>query len=853
MRFLKGSPLVSIVAITSCALGIGASTAIFSIVDSLWLRPLPIAEPNRLAVVTEEPEGKVTYPIWEQIYQHASQFGGAAAWSTYRFDISASGQSQFVDGVFISGTVFDVLGVTPVLGRAISPADDRPEAPGVAMISYRLWQTRFAGDPHVIGATLPINRRSLTIVGVVPPAFFGLEIGTRFDVAVPYSIEPVVDASPSLLTAPTAWWVNVLIKSRPDQTLATNLGALRQLQSNIRTATMPPGYGGRDAERYLAEPFRLVPASRGIAGLGHRYALPVIVLMAVAVVVLLIACANVANLLLARTASRRHELCVRRALGASGLAVMLVSETLVLAGTGAVLGLACAVWFSPLLVQQLSTFNRVLFLDVSLDWRVLLFTVGLTVCCVLLFGTAPALSAARLQANDVLASHGRGLVGDRRKSPSQIIVLAQVAFSLVLVSTGGLFIRTFLILTRQPVGLERDRVLTVRVDGDFSTATPEVALDRFEQFRAAVADVPGVTNATVSAMTPVNGMLWQFLLDPSDFPFASESGRVVTANLIGPDYFVTLGTRLLAGREFNRSDGRLAAPVAIVNESFAKKYLKGRTVVGRHIRQAGIAGRPGRDRQIVGYVEDAVYRTLRETHEPTVYIPIAQRPQPPSYVNISARAVAGSPELLTTRVLRAISAVDPAARLSAWPLSEQIKSSIVQERAVAVLAGVFGAVALLLAVVGLYGVTAYSVTRRRGEIGLRLALGATPADIAQMVLGRVASNVAVGVGVGVVLNEWVSRFVAALLYGVSPTDPITVTAGAVMLVGTGAIAAWLPASGLADRSSSRLRRSLDQSLASRSRRPRLAAPSNDDSSAPLSRASIEAQHVLGELLIPQGR
>ena len=799
MRFLRSSPLLSFVAIVSCAIGIGANTTIFSIINSLLLRPLPLRDSDRLAFLTspQNLRGVLTFPIWEQIQRHQDLFDGVAAWSEERFDLSARGQSEFVDGVFVSGSFFEVLGVTAEMGRVISMADDRAERRdnSVAMISHRLWQRQFAGKADVIGTTLVVGRHPFTIVGVVPARFLGLDVGTGFDVAVPYSAEPLLHGNPSLLSAPTAWWVKVILKRPAGQPLSASTASLRGIQSSIRMATLPGTYTAEEAAQYLTNPFELAPVSRGVSQLGAQYQTPLIMLLAITVLVLLIACANIANLLLARTLSRRHEMSVRRALGASGrqLAAQLASESLLLAGIGAVIGLFGALWGSRLIVQQLSTFNRLISLDLSLDWRVLAFTVGVTLATAVLFGTAPALTATRTQPSDVLKKHARNVVGDRAVSPSQLIMVAQVALAMVLVFSAGLFIRTFVALTKQHVGVNRDRVFTVRVDSDFRSATPEAALAEFERLRSAAAEVPGVAIATMSAMTPVNGMLWQFLLDVADAPSMPEEERSMVANLVGPDYFSTLGTRLLAGREFGRSDARLAPPVAIVNESFVRKYLGGHCVVGHHIRQAGYAGRPTIEREIVGCVEDSVYRSLREVHEPTVYLPIAQRPQPPPYINISVRTAGGSPALLGPAVVRAISAADPEARLSPRLLSEQIDSSVAQERVIAILSALFGGLALLLAALGLYGVTAYGVSRRRIEIGVRLALGAAPRAIVRLVLRRVGLQVAMGSALGIMVSLWVSPLVAKLLYGVQPHDPMTLGAGAFLLVASSVVAGWLPA------------------------------------------------------------
>jgi len=799
MRFLRASPILSVVAILSCAFGIGASATIFTIIDSLLLRQPPVRDPDRLAFVRspQTRQGILTFPIWEQIQQHQVLFDGAAAWSEERFDLSARGGSEFVDGVFVSGSFFEMLGVTPEIGRGISMADDRAEGLNnpVAMISHRLWQRQFAGKTDIIGATLVVGRHPFTIVGVVPPRFFGLDVGTGIDVALPYSAEPLIDGNPSLVSAPTAWWVKVIVKRRNGQPLAATAASLRGIQASIRTATLPGSYTGEEAAEYLRDPLELTPVSHGVSQLGAQYQRPLLLLLAITVLVLLIACANIANLLLARTLSRRHELSVRRALGASGrqLAAQLAFESLLLAGIGAVIGLFGALWVTRLLVQQMSTFNRIIALDLSVDWRVLAFTVGLTLGAAVLFGTAPALGAARTQPSDVLKQHARNVMGERTLSLTQLMMVAQVALAMVLVFSAGLFIRTFVTLTKQHVGVNRDRVFTVRVDSDFRSATPEAAIAEFERLRTAAADVPGVARATMSAMTPVNGMLWQFLLDVADAPSMSISERSMVANLVGPEYFATLGTRVLAGREFSRSDGRLAPPVVIVNESFVRKYLEGHCVVGQHIRQAGYVGRPTTEREIVGCVEDSVYRTLRDVHEPTVYLPIAQRPQPPPYINISVRAAGGSPALLGPGVVRAISAVDPEARLSPRLLSEQIDSSVAQERVIAMLSGVFGGVALLLAGLGLYGVTAYGVSRRRTEIGVRLALGAAPGAIVRMVLRRVGWQVAIGAALGIMACLWVAPLATTLLYGVQSQDPITLGGGAFLLIASSVVAGWLPA------------------------------------------------------------
>jgi predicted permease len=518
--------------------------------------------------------------------------------------------------------------------------------------------------------------------------------------------------------------------------------------------------------------------------------------MVVVSLVLLIACANIANLLLARATARRHEMSVRLALGASRarLTSQLLTESLLLSGCGALLGTIVAYWGSRLLLRQLSTSTNTVFLDMGIDWRMLGFAALAAVATALLFGTAPALRASRVQPNEALKEQGRGVIGDRRFSLGNVLVVVQVALSLMLVVAAGLFMRTFSGLARLDLGFNRNPILVANVSTLRTALEQDQRADLFERFRQAAAAVPGVRTAAASVVTPVSGSSWQFGVERiDDRVIAQEKDRGVYVNIITPGWFDSYGTRLLAGRDFTDRDSKNAPHVVIVNETFARKFLDGRNPVGHRLRQPEFPGRPSSEQEIVGYVQDAVYRSLRAPVPPTMYIPLPQQERMPPGISISVKAAAGSPALLTRSVASALTSVNPNISLTFRPLAEQVNNALIQERVVAMLSGFFGALALLLAALGLYGVTSYAVNRRRTELGIRMALGAAPSGVIRLVLRRVAILVAAGVLVGGVASLLTAKYVATLLYGLQPRDPLTFAGAAAMLGSIGALAGWLPA------------------------------------------------------------
>ena len=793
-RSLVATPVVTAVAVLSLALGIGANTAIFSILDSLILRTLPVQDPEELVIIDR---GSWTNPIWEAIRDRQDAFASAMAWSSTRFNLAPGGQTEMADGIWASGDFFRVLGTSAMLGRVFTREDDRrgggPDGP-VAVISYNFWQRRFGGAADVIGKPLMVERVTYTIIGVTPPEFFGTEVGRKFDVAIPIGSEPLIRGKESSLDRRSNWWLSIMLRLKPGQNMDAATAALRAMQPQIRDLTMPQDWPEQYKKTYINEGFSLIPAATGSSGLRRRYQQPLTAIMVVVALVLLIACANIANLLLARANARRHELSVRVALGASKfrIARQLLTESLVVSGVGALIGLFFARLGSELLVRQLSSSTNTVFLDMGLDWRILGFTALVAVATAVLFGVAPALRVSGVQPNEALKEQGRGVIGERF-GLGNVLVVVQVALSVVLVVAAGLFVRTFSSLAHVNLGFEHEPILVANVNAQRLQLDPPQRPEFFERMRQAALTVPGVAIAAVSAVTPVSGSVWNNAIEIAGAPPSPDRERMTNINVLTPTWFRTMGTRLLAGRDFTDRDVSGAPLVAIVNEAFARKYFAGENPIGRRIIMRSGPSREPQEREVVGYVEDAVYRSLREPVPPTMYLPLPQQTDAPSSMGVSVRAAGGSPALLTKNLASALAGVNKDVAITFRLLSEQVNASLIQERVVAILSGFFGGLALLLAALGLYGVTSYAVSRRRTEIGIRMALGAAPGGVVRMVLRRVALLVGAGVIVGAGVSLWASRFVTTLLYGLQPRDPATLVGAALVLSLIGAVAGWIPA------------------------------------------------------------
>jgi predicted permease len=781
------NPGFTIVAVLTLALGIGANTALFSIFNSLILRPLPVRDPGSLALLID---GSWSYPIWNEIRTRETElFDGTLAWSAQRFDLSSGGQTEPVDGAYVSGRFFDVLGVTAVRGRMLTPADDggpSSESRGsdgpVAVISHRFWQQRFAGADDIVGRRLTVQRVPFTVVGVMPPGFFGADVGRMTDVMLPFAAEPFIRGPESRLAAKNSWWLQIMARLKPGQSLEHANAALRVIQAQITEG----------ASRQL-QPFTLVAASTGNSSLRNRFETPLLAMVVAVGLVLLVACANIASLMLARTLARRREFSVRLALGSSRwrIARLLFVETLIVAVAGAAVGLAFASWSSALLVRQLSTWQSTVSLDLGLDWRVLIFTAALACLSALVAGVAPVVGLKTVAAGEALKDSGRGITSGGRFSVRGTIVVAQIAVSFALVIAAGLFLRTFASLNQLPLGFVPGPLLVAELNLQAGGGPPEARSARVDRLRDATAAVPGVRSAAVSSVRLLTGG------GTSTGMIAIDDGQMIRIrptlwlNGTTPGWFQTMGIPLRSGRDFETADRVGGRPVAIVNETFVRRFMAGQPPIGQTVR---LGFEPDTRYEIVGVAGDAVYTTPREGMLATMYVAMAQRKPSEFWPTVLLTVNSAGARMTVERdVAEALRRADPAIAFTFGTFGQLVEATVTQERLIALVSAFFGGLALLLAAVGLYGVVAHAVRARHKEIGLRIALGATPSSILRIVFESVGLLIAAGLALGVAGSLWAARFVEALLFQLAPRDPATFGGAAAVLVAVGVVAAWLPA------------------------------------------------------------
>ncbi|MGH9386249.1 MAG: ADOP family duplicated permease [Vicinamibacterales bacterium] len=634
-----------------------------------------------------------------------------------------------------------------------------------------------------------------TIVGVTPREFFGFTVGRAFDVALPLSNEAIIRGAESSLDRRSSWWLTMFARLAPGQTVAQAESRLRGLQPQLREGTMPLDWRPQDQAQYIKDPFGLLPASTGISALRTRYSQPLYILLGIVGLVLAIACANMANLLLAQSMARRRELAVRLSLGAgrAQLVRQLLVESVVVSLLGAGAGLLVAGWGSRALVAMLSTRNVPVMLDLAMDWRVFGFTAAVGVLTGVLFGVAPALRGTSVTPADALRDHSRGVVtGGGRFSLGYALVALQVALSFMLVFGSILFVRTLVGLTTQGMGFESNRVLVALVDLRRTGADARQSWPYFQRIRETIAATAGIDAAAASFVTPVGGSSWNYRIRVPGYD-GGERDRSSLFNGITKDYFRVLGTSVLAGRDITDADVAGRPGVALVNEAFAKRFFGGENPVGRSFAIERVTvDRQDRELEIVGVVADAKYRTLRETPQPTMYGAMAQHDQFGFGVRLVIKT-SGPPMRAREAVLAAIASVHKEITVDLRTLDEDLGAALLQERLVATLSAFFGGLALLLAALGLYGVMSYSVTRRANEIGVRMALGAEPSRVVGLVLGNVTIITIVGLIVGAVASIGSGRFINALLFNVAASDMTMIVVTAVTLSLAATLAGYLPA------------------------------------------------------------
>ncbi|HYL72813.1 MAG TPA: ABC transporter permease [Bryobacteraceae bacterium] len=785
VRTLRRSPGFLVVSVLSLALGIGANTAIFSLINAVMLRPLPVKEPGRLVQISRiMPNGQpgvVSYPLFQYLRVNLQSISAASAEWAAEPAILMDGAEEVISAELVSGDQYSVLGIEATAGRLLEPADDvvSPGSPA-AVISYGYWQRRFGLDPAAIGKTFSIRNNVFTIVGVTPQRYHGTRLGRYPDITLPLTMM----LSDGQRRESTFNMLSMMGRLKPGGTIGQ---ANAELQAPWRSFLEVEAVKVSEKDRpgILSQRAAVLSAYDGFNSLRRSYSKPLLVLMGIVALVLLLACANLSGLLLARAESRQREISIRLAMGARAGRLMrqFLAESLVLAILGGSAGLLLAFWLSSALVGMLAN-GSTLLLSTAPDWRVLAFTGAISLLVCLLAGVAPGWHAVQANINPSLKEVRSG----GRRHLGKALVVAQLSISMVLVVAATLFVGTLVKLYSVDRGLRTDGVLT------FSVRSRE----RYPQTRcwavqSAIVDrmaaLPGVASASAVQVVPISGGLWTRAIEVEGYTFRSDESEAVGFNVIAPKYFATLGTPLLSGREFDSRDTNTARKVAIVNESFARHFFGAQSPLGRRVTSLKVAY------EVVGVVKDAKYQSLRSGVLKTMYIPWTQREgeQPSSY-SFLARVAAGNPMRLAAGLEKLVRDADPGLRLrGTQTYSTLVDQSIVTERVMATLGGFFGLLALLVACLGMFGVLAFQVSRRINEIGLRMALGASRSGIVVLILREVAAMLALGSGIGAAAALALTGLAGKMLFGVTPTQPTVFILSALVLAVAALAAGWLPA------------------------------------------------------------
>jgi predicted permease len=806
-RILRKSPGFTTVAVLSLALGIGANTAVFSVLDAILLKMAPVSHPEELRVVTwekhNEPkamkghsgygiidehgrhvDGSFSYPAYKAFRDSQREASDVIAFAQNQFTVTAAGSSDVAFGHYVSGNYFTGLGTFPLLGRPILPEDDAPGRPAVVVLTHQYWERRFASDPGALNRVVYVNRRPATVVGVMRPSFQGLDPSRAIDVFVPMST--VAETGPPYydLNAPDVWWVQVFARLKPGVSEGAGSAALQQV-----FARQIESYAGASAE---VPAIVLEPGGRGIPLLRISIGNTVYILGGITAIVLLIACANLANLLLARYATRSREIAIRVSIGATRARLLrqMMIESLLLALAGGALGLLVA---PPLFHAMIQLFSGrfTLGLDARLDLRTLAFTFAASVFTAVLFGILPAWRAARVAPAPALKESasiaaGRGL----RHLLGRGLVSFQVALSLLLLVGTGLFIRTLLNLASVNLGFDSENLLTFQTDPSKSGYEPSQALSVYRRLETRLMAVPGVQSVAISQLPLIGGVVTN-----GGVKFPGSDKRNQTWFIFCSDSFLsTVRIPITLGTDLSAADFDHGAPRAVVNETFVHKYLPGVNPIGR------VFSAPQWDPKsppplitIAGVARDAHYQGVRNPAPPTAYVLFGNRPTSDNNMVFMIRTHV-EPESIESSVRQAVASVDGNLPVSAMRTEkEQIDRSLGTERLFGGLVTVFGLIAVALAAVGLYGIMSFSVARRTSEVGVRLALGARRSQVQWMVVRQSLAMAALGIAVGVPAALEISGVAAKMLYGVKPNDPLSIVVAAAAMAIVAALAAWIPA------------------------------------------------------------
>lgn len=785
LRTFRRNKAFAATAVITLALGIGANTAIFSVIDALLLRWLPVRDPQQLLELTvQSPGARVandtfSYPMVRALDEHRDVFEGVMGFSATTLEVGPPGAVARVPAEIVTGAYYDTLGLTPVIGRLLTRTDDTPDAPMVAVLSYGYWERQFALSPQTVGQTLLIAGAPATIIGVSPRGFVGATVGSVADVTVSVSSAPKFSQFGRALVGPGTVWLRALARPRVHLSLAETRARLAAVWPRTAAAVVSPTWPVSVKNSFTEATLVAQPGGTGWTFLRNMYTRPLTILMGAVILVLLVACANVASLLLARASARRREVAVRLAIGARRGRILrqLLIESLVLGGAGAIAGVGLAWLSSTALVDTFSSGRMHVTFDLAPNGHILVFAAVVAVATALLFGVAPAFVSAGLAPASVLQDDARS--GSQRTRLLPSLVAVQVALSLVLLAGAGLFVRTLRNLRSIDPGFQAQGVLLVEIDGRAASMPPSI----LDSVRA----LPGVASASVSTHTPMSGSTWSEAAVPAGRPLPETDTALFVG--VSPGFFAALQTPIMAGRAFTETDSRQSVPVAIINEQYARRYFPGTNPLGQHVTASGRNNK--HDLQIVGVAANTASRGLRTPPPPIVYVPYAQLTgDVPATIEIRATLPASA---LASELRRIVQPLQPNAPVEVTSLAAQVDSTLVQERVMALLGSGFGLLALVLASVGIYGLLAYGVALRGKEIGIRVALGATRRGVIALLMKAAYGPLVAGLALGLLCAWPAARAVQSLLFGLTSVDPVTFGGAIAALVIVAHVAAYVPA------------------------------------------------------------
>ncbi|MBZ5536347.1 MAG: ABC transporter permease [Acidobacteriia bacterium] len=808
LRMLFKNPGFTAVAVLTLSLGIGANTAIFSLTDQVLFRLLPVVRPGELVILRSpgpnpghtwsdsDDTASFSYPLYKDLRERNTVLAGVLARFPTSLNVAGDGQTERASGELVSGNYFELLGVRPALGRVLTPADESaPGANPVAVLSYGYWTRRFGGDPGILNKVLNVNGTPLTVVGVSRPGFAGIQIGQLPDIFVPITMKPMMTPNWDGLNDLKDHWVAILGRLRPGMTRPQAEAGLLPVYRSILESELPlMGLSATTKSRFLQKQILLGEGSHGRPVLQNDAQRPLLVLMAMVGLVLLIACANLANLQLAHGLARQREVAVRAALGAGRLRMVrqLLTESVLLALAGGATGLLVASWMLETFIGAIPQGLGAVGLEARLDPRVIGFTLGLSVGTAILFGLIPALRATRIDLQSTL--QGQGAAVSNSLSHVRLrkgLIVSQVALTAVLLIVAGLFARSLDNLKRLSLGVRIDHVIQFSIAPELNRYTPPQTLSLFDRMRAGIGALPGVRSVSTAEVPVFDNSDMGSNITVQGYAPHEEEDMHVFKNWVGPDYFSTMGTPLIAGREFNEGDRAEAPKVAIINETMARRFFAGRNPIGgRFAFGAGHNTLP--DIEIVGLVKDSKHTSLRSEIHPFVCLPYEQDTKLGGITFYVRTAMEPAAMLETLR--HTVERFDPNLPLyDLKTLQNKVDESLFSDRLLTFLSLCFGVLAALLAAVGLYGVMTYTVTRRTREIGMRVALGATRENVAWLILREVARMTGVGLTIGLAAAFALGRLIESQLFGIRASDPLVFVLAAVLLAAVALLAGYLPA------------------------------------------------------------